>query len=223
MGVMAVLLVSCESNSLEAGNEQTYVDLGLSVKWATCNVGAKTPQDAGGYFAWGEIRTKNNYSWWTYKWCNNSPDALTKYSTDAEFASVVDKQTYLEKKDDVAAVHWGNQWRMPTRAEFQELMDSCIWLETFKVDSLYKDTVFIGLDSVLLGYTIKSLDDAYTDSLFLPAAGFKFEDSHLDLNETASYWTSTLLENSPRNAYDAGSHSRAHDRCVGRPIRPVHP
>jgi hypothetical protein len=79
-----------------------YVDLGLSVKWATFNVGATKPEEYGDYFAWGETEPKEVYDW----------------------------STYFEVADDVAAVKWGGKWRMPTMAEQDELRTQCTWTWT---------------------------------------------------------------------------------------------
>lgn len=97
-----------------------FVDLGLSVKWAKCNVGADFPEDYGDYYAWGELTTKSDYSWNTYKWCEISDTSMIKYST-------VGINISLEFEDDVARVKWGRQWRMPTEKEIGELCDKCIW------------------------------------------------------------------------------------------------
>lgn len=107
-----------------AGNAQTilsgtiaghdYVDLGLSVKWATCNVGASSPEGYGDYFAWGETRTKSSYT------CRNSKTIKTKSIGDIEG----------NPKYDVARVKWCGPWRLPTMAEMYELIDECTWTWT---------------------------------------------------------------------------------------------
>ena len=98
-----------------AETQYEAVDLGLSVKWASCNVGATTPEDCGDYYAWGEIEEKENYDWSTYKWCNGSYDTQTKYCTNSSYGTV-DNKTTLDLEDDVAHVKWGGSWRMPTKA-----------------------------------------------------------------------------------------------------------
>lgn len=108
-----------EDRTFENGHE--YVDLGLSVKWATCNVGATTPGDMGGYYAWGETETKSEYSWTNYFDSNDSGTKFTKYPNGA---------TQLAEEDDVAHVVWGGNWRMPTKEEFRELVDNCRWIWT---------------------------------------------------------------------------------------------
>lgn len=107
-------------------NDHEAVDLGLSVKWATCNVGAEFPEQYGGYYAWGETEEKSNYSWSTYKWCKGSYDSLSKYCTNSRYGNV-DNKTVLDSEDDVAHVKWGDNWRMPTLDEFGELVEKCTW------------------------------------------------------------------------------------------------
>ena len=95
-------------------NGHEYVDLGLSVKWATCNVGANKPEDSGHYFAWGEIKTKSEY---TYNTANNrDPEELGDISGNPKY--------------DAARANWGGEWRMPKFKEFIELIDNCIVKET---------------------------------------------------------------------------------------------
>ena len=111
---VAALFAACKKNDVEptAGdaNGHEYVDLGLSVKWATCNIGATTPEDYGNYYAWGETNTKSTYSLDTYTYTDNKP--------------------VLELADDAARINWGGSWRMPTDAEWQELRDNCTWTWT---------------------------------------------------------------------------------------------
>ena len=106
-------------------NGHAYVDLGLpsGTLWATCNVGANVPEEAGGLYAWGETEEKDDYSWSTYKWCNGdacdaSNKTLTKYC-DREGYGTMDGKMSLELEDDVANVKWGGDWHIPTEAEMQ--------------------------------------------------------------------------------------------------------
>ncbi len=94
------------SNGYINGHE--YVDLGLSVKWATCNVGASSPSDYGNYYAWGETRTKSNYT----------ADNSTTYNKS--MGDIAGNSNY-----DAARANWGGTWRLPTAAEIQELIDNC--------------------------------------------------------------------------------------------------
>ena len=113
---VAALFAACEKNDVEptAGTENghDYVDLGLpsGLKWATCNVGASTPEGYGDYFAWGETNTKSTYSLDTYTYTDNKP--------------------VLDPENDAAYINWGGAWRMPTDAEWQELRDNCTWTWT---------------------------------------------------------------------------------------------
>ena len=112
-----------------SANGHEYVDLGLSVKWATMNVGATSPEEYGYYFAWGETEPKDYYHSSTYKWCNGSYNNLTKYCIDSDFGTV-DNKTVLDLADDAAHINWGGAWRMPTVEEQQELLNNCTWTWT---------------------------------------------------------------------------------------------
>ncbi|MBO5849722.1 MAG: hypothetical protein J6Q47_00385, partial [Paludibacteraceae bacterium] len=124
---------SSASTGTENGHE--YVDLGLSVKWATCNVGATRPEYFGNYYAWGETTPNTDYDWDNYKWCNGSSTTMTKYCTDSDYGTV-DNKTVLDKEDDAAAVNMGGSWRMPTLEEWTELIDNCTW----EITDSYKGT-----------------------------------------------------------------------------------
>ncbi|MBQ0142325.1 MAG: PEGA domain-containing protein, partial [Prevotellaceae bacterium] len=107
-----------------------WVDMGLpsDVKWATCNIGANKPSEEGNYYAWGECTTKFPFKWSNYKYidkCEGDVNSsvgkkFTKYNTpwSAEL---------LEKADDAASQNWGGNWRMPTKKEYDELIDNCTW------------------------------------------------------------------------------------------------
>ena len=226
MCVMASLFVGCEQeqSSLEVGKNQAYVDLGLSVKWAKCNIGARRPVDEGSYFAWGEVNAKETYTWANYKWCKGTPETLTKYCTHTEYGILdtirdkkgkLDTVLVLRPEDDAATANWGEQWRMPTQEEMQELLDSCNW------EPWTKFGVF--------GFSITAKNEIYKDTLFLPFAGVMITDSTTYLDVNSYYWSSTLLKSSPRNAYSlsytayqTGELSvKPWDRCNGRSIRPV--
>ena len=172
-----------------------YVDLGLSVKWATCNVGAEKPEEYGDYFAWGETETKSNYDWSTYKWCNGSTTTLTKYCFHSEFGNdgFTDTLTVLTPEDDVAHVKWSGSWRMPTEAEQDELRHNCTWTWYSSGNSEYGGVA---------GYKVTSNIEGYTDrSIFLPAAGYR-NDTSLDyVGCYGGYWSSSLYMGNLVNAY----------------------
>ena len=169
-----------------------YVDLGLSVKWATFNVGATKPEEYGEYYAWGETETKSDYSWSTYKWCNGSETGLTKYNTNSNYG-IVDNKTILDIEDDVAHIKWGGSWRMPTYEELKELRNNCFW-------TVYRsgNPEFNGV----AGHKVTSRIEGYTDRfIFLPAAGWRFG---ADLYNVGSYgycWSSSLCMDYLYSAY----------------------
>ncbi|MGM9790993.1 MAG: hypothetical protein ACI3Y4_01160 [Candidatus Cryptobacteroides sp.] len=108
------------------------VDLGLSVKWGSCNVRAKNPEDYGERYSWGETAAKSNYSWKTYELCEGTEFTLTKYvpvPTEIDYGTI-DHTAELDPEDDVAHIICGGKWRMPKAAEWQELMDKCTWTWT---------------------------------------------------------------------------------------------
>ena len=186
-----------------------YVDLGLpsGLKWATCNVGATTPEEYGGYYAWGE--TEENFladSWNTYKWCNGTSTSMTKYCTDSSYGTV-DNKTVLDPEDDVAHVKWGGTWRMPTKAELEELLNNCNWTWTTQ--------------NGVNGYIVTGPNG---NSIFLPHAGLGRINMFKDIR--GYYWSSSLDSNGCNSAYymcfeivDQGLYSL--DRYNGQSVRPV--
>ncbi|MEE0921901.1 MAG: hypothetical protein U0L47_05340 [Paludibacteraceae bacterium] len=198
---------SIPSNGTENGHE--YVDLGLSVKWATCNVGASKPEDYGDYFAWGETTTKSTYNWSTYKYCNGSYNSLTKYNTRSDYGTV-DNKTQLDLSDDAARANWGGAWRMPTDAELTELREQCTWSWTTQ--------------NGVNGYKVTSKSNG--NSIFLPAAGCRYGGSFLDAGNYGYYWSSLLSTDYPRNAYELNFSSsnvsrNGYGRDYGLSVRPV--
>ena len=158
-----------------------FVDLGLSVNWATCNIGAEQPEDYGDYFAWGETEPKEYYDWSTYKYSKGSNKSITKYCTNRDFGNngFVDNKIVLDLADDAANVNWGGAWRMPTKAEFDELKEKCTW----------ELVVRNGVN----GYKVTSNVAGYTDrSIFLPFAGVKRAGEDIYLGTRAYYYSSSL-------------------------------
>ena len=125
------LLIIAISLFAQSQNQTTheYVDLGLSVNYATCNVGATTPEEYGDYFAWGEVEPKETYTWENYKYCDGSSTTLTKYCNKSNYGNngFTDTKTVLDPEDDAAIANWGGAWRMPTYDEFSELKNNCTW------------------------------------------------------------------------------------------------
>ena len=193
-------------------NGYEYVDLGLpsGLKWATCNVGATSPEDYGCYYAWGETEEKDNYDWSTYKWCNGSKNTLTKYCTDSYFGTV-DNKTVLDPEDDVAHVKWGGTWRMPTIEEQKELLNSCTWIWTTQ--------------NGVNGYKVTSKTNG--NSIFLPAAGYRDGTNLYNSGSYGFYWSSSLSSYSSFRAYYLLFYSDYCDwtdddgRSLGQSVRPV--
>ena len=194
------------------GNENghEWVDLGLSVKWAACNVGATSPEEYGNYYAWGETEPKTTTcTWATYKWCNGSNTTLTKYNIDSS-RGTVDNKTVLELADDAARANWGGAWRMPTDAEWTELRENCTWTWTTK--------------NGVNGYEVKS--EANGNSIFLPAAGYRYNGDLYGAGYGGYYWSSSLGTGSPNGAWYVVFYSgyvyRYYDnRYCGQSVRPV--
>ncbi len=193
----------------EVGNHE-YVDLGLSVKWATCNVGATTPEEYGDYFAWGEVEPKEYYDWSTYKY-GTDYNQLTKYCTKSSYGKdgFTDNKTVLDPEDDAATANWGGAWRMPTKAEQDELRNNCTWTWTTQ--------------NGVNGYKVTGPNG---NSIFLPAAGYVYEGTFLIAGSLGDYWSSSLNTGTPDYAYyvDFGSVYVGwdrDDRYNGLSVRPV--
>lgn len=145
--------------------------------WATCNVGASSPEDYGDYFAWGETIGYNGgktvFTWNTYKWCNGSATTLTKYSNDA-----VEYKTELDSDDDAAYFNWGSNWRMPSDYQISELRENCTW-------------TWITLNGVN-GFMVTGTNGNY---IFLPAAGGRYDSDLYVAGLCGGYWSRTLFAN----------------------------
>ena len=193
-------------------NGYVYVDLGLSVKWATMNVGASSPEDYGDYFAWGETEPKEVYDWDTYKHCNGGSISLTKYNISSSYGTV-DNKTQLDLTDDAARANWGGAWRMPTDAEMTELTNNCTWTWTTQ--------------NGVNGYKVTSMSNS--NSIFLSAAGYRNDSSLYYAGSNGGYWSSSLSTDYPVSAcrmyFDSSDVSRysGSNRSYGRSVRPVCP
>lgn len=189
----------------DSGNQNNgheYVDLGLSVKWATCNVGANSPEEFGKYYAWGEtsaygeapnaypadfegeknpgytsLETKTDYQHTTYKYSLGKTYSYTKYCHNQYYGEVVDDKRVIEPEDDAACVNWGSGWRMPTHDEQLELLENCYWVY---VES-YNDVEVKGY----MVYKVKDARDkgGKTDNqnTHVPFASYSISDPHIFL------------------------------------------
>jgi len=190
------------------------VDLGLSVKWSSTNLGATSPSDYGDYFAWGETSPKDNYSWSTYELCNGSSSTLTKYNNSSSYGAVDNKSEFKDYgyEDDAARQALGGKWRVPTDAEWTELRTKCTWTWTTN----YNGT----------GVKGRIVTATNGNSIFLPAAGYRYVTDLDDVGSDGGYWSSSLSTDDPRRAWSVGFKSDnvyryRYDRCFGQSVRPV--
>lgn len=187
------------STSHAGWTTHAYVDLGTGVKWATCNIGANSPEEYGDYFAWGETTTKSTYDESTYKYCNGSLTTLTKYCTSSSYGTV-DNKTVLEPEDDAAHVKWGGDWRMPTEEELDKLGTECYWqwVTSYNGKSVNGYIVYkakSASDKGKKSYDNPSLVGSYSTSdphIFLPAADYRYDSSLGSAGSGGYYWLSSL-------------------------------
>lgn len=189
------------------------VDMGMAVKWASCNLGATSPEEFGVYLAWGETTVKDYYSVDTYKWgaqvqANNTWFNIFKYNTDW-IVGEIDCNIVLDPQDDPATAALGEGWRLPTMEEMEALLGSG-----------YDWTPRDG------GYEVKCLSTG--ESIFLPAAGLNYNDENTE-DEELYYWTSTLAAAEGQNQayclaknYDGELEVSTWNRFNGLSIRPVY-
>ena len=199
-------------------HEHEAVDLGLSVKWASYNLGATAPEEYGNYYAWGETEPKDTYSWSTYTYCKGDYKTLTKYCDNSSYG-FTDALTTLEATDDAATQAWGGSWRMPTIDEWKELYNHTTqeWTDNYN-------------DTGVAGYILTSTVSGYGDAvLFLPAAGYRGVSYLGDAGAIGYYWSSSLYEGYPYGARGVNFHASYFDtgyyrnRSGGLSVRAVCP
>ncbi|MCQ2169929.1 MAG: leucine-rich repeat protein, partial [Bacteroidales bacterium] len=197
------------------------VDMGTSVKWAACNLGASKPEEYGGYYQWAgtqDVTSTSIYldwrncpyhtgSTWETGWTKYIPSDKPSYWSGA---GSPDNKTVLDPEDDVAHVTLGGNWRIPTREEFEELENNCVreW------------TAYQGINGRMV-YGIGS-----SNKIFLPAAGSRSGDFLSNVGSNGYFWSSSLYTDDPCSAY--GLYFDSYDvgtvdygRCRGRSVRPV--
>lgn len=198
-------------------NGHEYVEIG-GLKWATMNIGATSPEQAGLYFAWGETQGytveqvgsgegQKYFGWADYKYGNgtSSQDAtgMTKYNE-------ADGKTVLEASDDAAVANWGGSWRMPTADEFQALGAAV-------------NTTWTQVNNVYGILCTDKTDESKT--LFFPATGICFDGSKFDVGNCGSYWSSLDTDGSQcASAWYFGNdyeNVTTDNRCRGLSVRPV--
>ena len=209
-------------NATENKDTHEYVDLGLpsGTLWATCNVGASSPEEYGDYFAWGETEPKTTYDWSTYKYCKGSELSMTKYCIDSYFGKV-DNKIELEPSDDVATANWGSGWQMPSEEQCRELDYSS-----------YTTTTWTTMNGK---YGRKITSKRNGNSIFLPAAGYRNGTSLSRAGSYGYYWSrahyawansSGTYSGRSYDAYTLGFYSSDiytyyYSRCDGQSVRPV--
>ena len=195
-------------------NYHYYVDLGLpsGTLWATCNVGADTPEGYGDYFAWGETTPKDRYSLSTYQYCGGADNTMTKYCNNPNHGlhGFTDNLTTLQPEDDAATANWGDGWRMPTQAEWQELLDNTTM--TWTTQNGVNGRLFTASNG---------------NSLFLPAAGDRWNSGLSGAGSDGFYFSSSLYTDNANYAwgfyyFDSGEYYLDfYTRVGGASVRPV--
>lgn len=197
--------------------EEIFVDLGLSVKWRAVNLGAHNITDYGNYYAWGETETKSDYSWGTYKHANGAYNKLTKYcpTNKTDFwngTGSPDNKLILDAVDDITTQTYGSNYRMPTKAEIEELKAlPNEWVTDYNGISGLNGRVFTGKNS---------------NTLFIPAAGCFFGSTHEYAGTSCYLWSNSLDSDGPGNAWRLYFNSDKVDllnggRCYGLSVRCV--
>lgn len=194
-----------------------YVDLGLpsGTLWATCNVGANTPEEYGDYFAWGETERKDIYNWETYRYCNGDEFSMTKYcnNSDYGFNGFTDNLTILEADDDIATTSWGGEWCTPTKEQWMELLygGAGSWMWTSRD----------GVNGML--FTANN-----GNNIFFPASGkYDSETGFVNGDNVGHYWSSSLFDDSmPKSAWrfyftNGDKNVGNEERSQGLSVRPV--
>ena len=183
-------------------NGHEYIDLGLpsGTKWATMNVGADSNNISGGYFAWGEVTTKDDY--------NKNIQTYNKDASSLNAAKIINEDGELTPKHDAATTNWGAGWRTPSKEDFDELIENCVW----------------EWDNKNEGYVVKGKNG---NSIFLPAAGNYFGSSQKEAGY-GRYWCASVDESNTFRSWCLCFHSiskymsnGSYGRYYGRPIRPV--
>ena len=205
---------------MEQTKQYEYVDLGLpsGLKWAKCNVGATSETDYGDYFQWGSTRpnTADECTRESYKFYNSAKYSLTKYCVTSLYGlfGIVDNKTTLDLEDDAARANMGGDWRMPTEAEFQELLDNTDneWIEDFN-------------GSGVNGRKFTSKKDT-SKYIFIPASGYRGDSTFYDQGSNGNVWGSSLDIGSDgyalRLSFGSNNYNSSSDtRSLGMSVRGV--
>ena len=202
--------------------EHPCVDLGLpsGTLWATCNIGAESPEEYGDYFAWGEIKPKSEYSENTYKYYDTTYEVYTKYCTNMQIGTI-DNKTELESEDDAATVNWGIDWQMPSIEQLKELIN-----DEYTTQSCTK---LKGVDGLMIISRING------NRIFLPVPGYYNGTEHLFSGSNGYYLSRSLNTSENRDAKNllvfksygalledgSNNYDIIHFRSYGQSVRPV--
>ena len=191
----------------------TYVDLGLpsGTLWATCNIGAESPEEYGSYFAWGEVQPKERYWWDTYSLCDGKYNLMNKYCTNSDYGTIDGKLT-LRTEDDAATFNWGKDWQIPTGEQFNELANSAY---TTRTEATVNGVFGLKVTSKVNG-----------KSIFFPAAGTMSVSNPLQPGKYGRYWAHSVWTSYSNEAQylffgDGDYRVSYHERCYGLTVRPV--
>ncbi len=206
-------MIGCGKKDNDNSTDGGWVDLGLpsGLLWASCNLGADSPEGYGNYFAWGETQSNDLYDWSTYRYCTAEGDSLltlTKYNTSTDYGTK-DNLTTLQTMDDAAAARLSGT-RMPTREDWEELLAGTIAEWTTQ--------------NGVAGYRLTAPNG---NSLFLPAAGSSNGAELVAAGVFGFYWSASLYTDSPDDAWSFSFLSGADSigsfgyRSDGQSIRPV--
>lgn len=220
-----LLLTSCD-NDYNPSNNDLYqeIDLGLTVNWANKNVAATEPELYGEYYAFGEIITDNVYDWSTYKWAYVEFNVFfKKYTTDSVYNPTPDNKTQLEMSDDAARVYCKNKWRIPTKDEFQELSDSCQFVDTIVNKIRVCKIIGPNGNSILLPYAGICHDKIRGTGRDMQIGHYATRNLCEEDNKQFFIFT---IDNTDKNIHNIDSYNINHkfntaERCCGVSIRPV--
>ena len=189
--------------------DERAIDLGLSIRWASCNIGATAPEENGNFYAWGDTLTRSSFTWGTYPYSGTTTNTMTKYCTRAANGTI-DNRSTLIAFDDAAYINWGETWRMPTWAEWNELITQCTW----------KDTTYNNV-------SVWQVTGPNGNSIYLPKVGYKNNSS---VTAGCYYWSSTLNTTNSNDQCNRALYINAANRSgamyglryVGMPVRAVY-
>lgn len=180
--------------------DERAIDLGLSIRWASCNVGATSPEENGEYYMWADtLGGWDSYVRANYPYYKNNQ--YTRYNA-------TDHRTRLIPFDDVAYIRWGETWRMPTKDEWHELFTQCTW-EKEKLNDVWV-------------YKVTGPNGNY---IYIPLPGY-IEGTFHSPEADGYYWTSELYSTgSPISTFITSGGTRNSgpaNPSYGRSVRAVY-